>query len=328
MTLLLDDRTVRQVFDWNSAVEGLRAAYASSAEAKRFPGRTMARGQAAWLRVLSGAPGDSGLMGLKSIAAALGSERSRASYLISLFDQTSAELVALLDGHSITGFRTAATSALAADLMSAGGTLTVGVIGSGFEAQNHLRALATVRPITDVRVYSPRPESRARFVEGMSDLNLPITAVESAEAAGVDASLVICAARSRDETPTLQGRWLAPGSTVISIGSTLPEQREVDPEVIRRASLVVADELREVVDETGDAIAARAAGVDIEAKCVSLADLVSGRATGRANDEQILLYKSVGSAIQDLAVAAMCVEQARQRGLGCPLPIDIPAVEK
>src|SRR3954453_9031198 len=135
---------------------------------------SMARGDQACLRTLSGAPGDTGLMGLKSIAAALSSRR--VSYLISLFDQSSAELVALLDGHSITGYRTAATSALAADMLATQAALSVAVIGSGFEAQNHLRAVAPVRAVDGLKVDSRRPESRARFVSELSQLGLTISA--------------------------------------------------------------------------------------------------------------------------------------------------------
>ena len=326
MTLLLDDAVVRQVFSWSGATSALREAYAAESEPARFPPRSMARGEQAWLRTLSGAPGDSGLMGLKTIAAALSSRR--VSYLISLFDQSSAELVALLDGHSITGYRTAATSALAADMLAKLGALSVAVIGSGFEAQNHLRAIAAVRTVDAVRVFSPRPQSRARFISELSDLGLAISAEDSAEAAVRGATLVICAARSYDESPTLLGEWLAPGSSVVSIGSTLPEQREVDPETMRRADLIVADELREVLDETGDALAARRDGVDLDSKTVSLSDLVSGRAPGRRDDGQVLLYKSVGGAIQDLAVAAMCVARAREAGLGATLPVKITPVAK
>jgi len=326
VTLLLDDAMVREVFSWSDAASALREAYAADVEPSRFPARSMARGDHAWLRTLSGAPGDTGLMGLKSIAAAFSSRR--VSYLISLFDQSSAELVALLDGHSITGYRTAATSALAADMLATQGALSVAVIGSGFEAQNHLRAVAAVRAVDGVKVYSPRPESRARFVSELSELGLTISAEDEAEAAVRDADLVICAARSHDESPILLGEWLASGSTVVSIGSTLPEQREVDPETMRRADLIVADELREVLDETGDALAARRDGIDLDSKTVSLSDLVSGRAPGRQDDRQVLLYKSVGGAIQDLAVAAMCVARAREAGLGATLPVDITPVAK
>jgi alanine dehydrogenase len=326
MTRVLDDETVRSVFDWGMAIAAVREAYAADPDQARFPVRTMARGDHGWLRTLSGVPAEPGLMGHKLIAAA--PLAGRVSYLITLFDQHTSELVAILDGHSITGFRTAATSALVADTLAGQGPLSVAVIGSGFEARNHLRALASVRDLEAVQVYSPRSESRAAFVADLADLPVTITAAESAESAVATASLVICAARSRDETPTLLGAWLRPGVTVVSIGSTLPEQREVDSAVLARADLVVADVVEEVLEDTGDLIAARQAGVEVAPKTIALADLVGGRHPGRTDPDQILLYKSVGSAVQDLAVAAMCAQNAGRLGLGASLPVAIGPVQK
>ncbi|MFI7300706.1 ornithine cyclodeaminase family protein [Streptomyces sp. NPDC050121] len=326
MTLFITDADVRAAFDWADAIAALRSAYGAPPDETRFPSRTMARGDGLWLRTLSGVPGDGGPMGAKLIAASL--RHRRASYLIPLFDQESVELTALLDGHSITGFRTAATSALAADLLAPAGPLHVAVIGSGFEAQNHVRALAAIRTLSSVTVFSPNPASRTRFTEELADLGLPLAPVESAEAAIADADLVICAARSRDEQPTL--REAPAGATVVSIGSTLPEQRELATEVIARAKVIVADMVDEVAHDTGDMIAAKEAGVDFAAKVVSLADVVSGRTTGRpAHDpDAVVIYKSVGSAAQDLAVAAMCTRRAAELSLGTKLPVTISPVSK
>ena len=108
---------------------------------------------------------------------------------------------------------------------------------------------------------------------------------------------------------------------VISIGSTLPEQFEIDPEVVRRAESIVADVPEEVMHETGDMLAARAAGVDFESKIVALADLVQGHCAVRQRADNIVLFKSVGSALQDIAVSEMCFEKARQDGLGARLPV-------
>lgn len=323
MTLLLDDNAVRAAFDWKLAITALRNAYAGPVDDTRYPARLMARGDNSWLRVLSGAASD-GLMGAKLIAAALGTRR--ASYLIPLFDQHSAELVALMNGHSVTGYRTAATSALAADLLTAPGPVSVAVIGSGFEAKNHVHALSAIRELKSVQVYSPRAESRARFRSALS--GLPVTPTDTPEAAVSGASLVVCAARSRDESPTLLGQWLRPGTTVVSIGSTLPEQREVDTEVIARAEVLVADMVDEVLNDTGDLLAARAEGVDPTSRVTALADLVAGRHPGRTGDDQIVLYKSVGAAVQDLAVAGMCVRNAQRLGIGTELPIGISPIQK
>jgi alanine dehydrogenase len=325
MTLFLTDADVRSAFDWADAIAALRSAYAAPPDEARFPPRTMARGDGLWLRTLSGVPGDGGPMGAKLIAASL--RNRRASYLIPLFDQETVELTALLDGHSITGFRTAATSALAADLLAPAAPLRVAVIGSGFEAQNHVRALAAIRTLSSVTVFSPNPASRTRFTQELADLGMPLGTAESAEEAVDGADLVICAARSRDEQPTL--RQVPAGATVVSIGSTLPEQRELATEVIARAQVIVADMVDEVIHDTGDMIAAEKAGVDFAGNVVSLAGIVSGRANGRpADPDAIVLYKSVGSATQDLAVAAMCVRRAAELSLGTKLPVTISPVSK
>jgi ornithine cyclodeaminase/alanine dehydrogenase len=326
MTLLIADADVRSVFDWRTAVEALRVAYTADDNDARYPARSVARGDAGWLRVLSGAPGDGGLMGAKIIAAAPGA--GRVSYLIALFDQATAELVALVDGNAITGYRTAATSALAVDLLAGPAPLTVGVLGSGFEAAKHLRAVAAARPVAAVRVFSPRGESRERFARESADLGVPVTAVPAPRDAVAGASLVICAARSRDETPVLLGDWLEPGMTVVSIGSTVPEQREIDPVSIARADVIIADVVAEAVRDTGDFIAARNAGVSAGDRVSSLADLVHGRVPGRASGAQIALYKSVGSAIQDLAIASMCVRAADAAGLGTRFPVPVEVVRK
>lgn len=326
MTLLLSDADVRAVLDWRHAVDALRAAYAVAADDARYPGRSIARGDGTWVRVLPGVPGDGALMGTKIIAAV--PRAGRVSYLIALFDQATAELVALLDGNSVTGYRTAATSALAADLLAVPGPLTVGVLGSGFEADKHLRAIAAIRDVTSARVYSPRAASRERFAGQFAAAGFPVAPVASAEEAVGGAGLVICAARSRDESPILLGRWLASGMTVVSIGSTVPEQREVDPETIARADVIVADAVGEVLHDTGDLIAARAAGTVADGRVASLADLVSGLFAGRKDEGQIALYKSVGSAVQDLAVAAMCVRAALEGGVGTQAPIPVEVVLK
>ncbi|WP_405784739.1 ornithine cyclodeaminase family protein [Streptomyces sp. NBC_01378] len=321
MAVFLSDHDVRSLLDWESAIDALHEAYAAPTSEGHFPPRTMARGEQEWMRTLSGILPGSGVMGAKLIAVSNGHRRG--AYLVALFDLETTELVALLDGRSITGFRTAATSALAVRCLAPRGPLSVAVIGSGFEATNHLRALATTMDLTSVRVFSPSPKSRARFADSFVDLSVDVTPAESPEEAVESADLVVCAARSRDETPTLRGSWLKAGTTVVSIGSTLPEQRELDPAAIDRAEVVVCDQVREVADETGDFIAARETGIEFTDKLVPLADVVSGRAPDRATADGIVLYKSVGAALQDLTVAALCARVAEKRGVGVPLDASI-----
>jgi ornithine cyclodeaminase/alanine dehydrogenase-like protein (mu-crystallin family) len=285
----------------------------------------MARGDGIWLRSLTAVSPAGGHMGCKLIAASM---RARcASYLIALFNQKTMALSALIDGNRVTGLRTAATAALAIDRLAPQRALRVGVIGSGFEARGALDCLKSVREVARVRVFSPTPASRERFAESFRP-GLDIEAVNSAQEAVQDCDVVICAARSRDESPVLQGAWLPTGVTVVSLGSTLPEQREVDAVTMERAVCIVADMPQEVLHDTGDGIAAVSAGVNVAEKLIPLADLVGGRAHPRRNESDIVLYKSVGSALQDVVIAEMLYERAKQQGLGIDQPASIVPVSK
>lgn len=324
-TLFLGDADVAALADWPSTVEALARAYGLPVSAAMVPPRSMARGEGFWLRGLTAISPSGATMGCKLIAASM--RARRASYLISLFDQQTMALSALIDGNRVTGLRTAATAAVAVDRLAPQRPLAVGVIGSGFEARNALECLAAVRTLKSVSVFSPTPASRERFAEGFRSA-LEITAVGSAEAAVQGMDVVLCAARSRDESPVLRGAWLPAGATVVSLGSTLPEQREVDEETMVRAACIVADMPEEVAHDTGDAIAATKAGVDFTSKLVPLSELVAGRITARRSDSDIVLYKSVGSALQDVVVAEMLLARARQLGRGVEMPVSIAPVAK
>lgn len=258
-------------------------------------------------------------MGAKIIAK--GKPRA-ADHLTALWDQDTGQLVCLIEAKTVSAMRTAGTSALAIDRIAGAGPLRIAVLGSGREAATHVGATAAVRRIAALSVFSPTPANRESFARKFSaELGFECHAAESPRAAVESADLVIAAARSHDETPILQGNWLRPGMMVVSIGSTVPEQREVGPEVIARADTIVADVPDEVANETGDMIAARGAGVSFDDRMVSLADIVGGRRAVRQTGENIVLFKSVGSGLQDIAVSAMCYARALAEGVGTPLPV-------
>ena len=186
----------------------------------------------------------------------------------------------------------------------------------------HTLAIAAVRELDEIRVFSPTPTKREAFADALgAELGVRAHAVDSpAEAVG-GADIVLAAARSYGEKPILQGAWLEPHATVVSIGSTLPDQREVDSSVVARAGLIVCDNVEEVLEESGDMLAARQAGVDPDAKCFSLNDLMSGKVSRSSDGDGVAMYKSVGSGLQDVVVAGMILDLARAAGLAAPLPI-------
>lgn len=324
-TLFLTDEDVATLADWPAAVAALRTAYAVPVQPAMVPPRSIARGDGLWLRGLSAVSPAGGHVGCKLIAASMTARR--ASYLIALFDQHTTALAALIDGNRITGLRTAATAAVAVDAAAPHRPLRLGVLGAGFEARGLLDALQAVRAIADVQVFSPTPASREAFAERCRSVHgLPARALDTPQQALQGADVVLCAARSRDESPVLRGAWLEPGMTVVSIGSTLPEQREVDEAVIARATHIVADMPEEVAHDTGDLLAATRAGIAFNDRLVPLSDLVGGRVVRRPGD--IILYKSVGSALQDVITAEMLLARARARGIGHAMPHSIVPVAK
>lgn len=327
-TLFLTDEDVGKLADCESTISALREAYKLPEDPSTVPPRTMARRKDMWLRSLAAISPSGNYLGSKLIAAA--PSVGFASYLISMFDAKTMGLAALIDGNQVTGIRTAATSAVAVDALAPRRKLRLSIIGSGFEAQGQLEAIAAVREIAYVNVYSPSPISRAKFVEKFALLmpSLAVRASESAEQAVQDTDVLVCAARSHDETPVALGQWLRPGMVVVSIGSTLPEQREVDEEIIRKAAVIVADMPEEVMHDTGDMIAATAANVPFSQKVISLSALLSGRHDLRWDQDAITLFKSVGSALQDVVVAEMLIHRARQASIGTALGIGIVPVAK
>lgn len=304
---------------WPEVIACLAAAYERADDPRAAPPKVVARSDGMWLRALTAISGSGECMGAKIIAKG---RPKGADHFIALWDTRSGALACLMAGKNVTAMRTAGTSAVAIDRIAPKKALRVAVLGSGHEAATHVSALAAVRKISALAVYSPTQANRERFASRFADeLSVPCRAADTAHAAVEGADLVIAAARSHDETPILKGAWLERGMMVVSIGSTVPEQREVDSEVVSRADVIVSDVPAEVAHETGDMIAARDAGVDFDRKIVSLGDLVCGRASVRQLPDNIVMFKSVGSGLQDIAVSEMCFAKAEQAGVGTLLPI-------
>ncbi len=323
--LFLTDDDVAALADWDDAVAALGAAYARPEDPRATPERAVAVTSSGWQRVMASAPPGGRYAGSKTIAASL--RNGLASYLITLFDQEDSRLAALIDGNRITGIRTAATAAAALTALLPRRPVTAAVVGSGFEARAQLRAAARVARIESVRVSSPTAANRELFADELStELGLPVTAVAEARNAVGGADLVLCAARSHDETPTVLSGWVADDATIVSVGSTTRAQIELDPALIGRAALIVADAVAEVLHDSGDMLATRAAGFDPDAMTVSLHELLSGAVERPARG--IAIYKSTGSGFQDIVLAAQLYERAVARGVGTPLPVGILTIRK
>ena len=192
----------------------------------------------------------------------------------------------------------------------------VGVLGSGESAASQLDGAVAVRPVASAKVFSRSADNRERFAEEMAGRHgIAVTAVDHPEKAVGDVELLLVATDTGGAGPALLGEWLQPGVHINSIGSTLPAQREVDERTFDLADRIIVDTIG-VLRDSGDAIAAREAGTFHEDRVIELADLVGGGGLGIRDPSAITLYKSIGTAIQDVAVALWVYEQAQAQGVG------------
>ncbi len=222
--------------------------------------------------------------------------------------------LALMDGTYLTALRTGAVGGLAADLLAREDSRVCALFGSGTQARAQLAALLAVRPIEQVRVYSPTPGNAEAFAAEMSaEHDVSVRSTQVAEALrGAD---VVLAATS-STVPVFPGELLEAGMHVTGVGSFTPEMCELPPELPARAKVVI-DELDGARDEAGELIDAVARGVwSWDRVHAQIGEIVNGSKPGRTSPDEITFFKSVGVAVQDVAVAGRVLERAEELELG------------
>ena len=250
--------------------------------------------------------------GLKTVVvktdnSALGFPTVQASYL--LIDNATGTTVAMLDGTEITRRRTAAASALAADYLAVknGGTMTL--VGAGALGAHFVRAHASVRPVKKVFVFNRTLTKSRDLAAQLSGDGFDAEAVTDLESAVRQSDIVSCVTTST--AAIVKGKWLKPGTHVDLAGAFKPTMRETDADVVARSSVYV-DTRDGALAEAGDLLQARDEGkfdfADIKG---DLFDLCRIRVPGRASADEITLFKSAGTAIEDLATAVMVYQKAR-----------------
>jgi ornithine cyclodeaminase/alanine dehydrogenase-like protein (mu-crystallin family) len=219
--------------------------------------------------------------------------------------------VAVLDGAMVTRLRTSAASALASTYLSRADSAHLLIIGTGALAPYMALGHCAVRPISRVTVFGRREERAKEVVAEIRSLlgsEIEADLASSLEKTVPVADIVSCATSS--ERPVLAGQWLRPGAFVDLVGSFSPVRREADDETILRSRLFV-DTFEGALAEAGDLLEPLERGlIGRERIEGELSDLVSGRATGRRGADEIILFKSVGTAIEDLAAANLIVTAA------------------
>jgi ornithine cyclodeaminase/alanine dehydrogenase-like protein (mu-crystallin family) len=255
--------------------------------------------------VMAAADRGLGVAGLKSYTAVEG----KLQFVVCLFSLADGSLTAMIAADRLGQARTGAASGVAARYLARSGATSLGLIGAGWQAESQLAAIrAAVPSISRVVVSSRRAESAAAFAE-THDAEV----AESAAAAGA-CDIVVTATTSKD--PVLRGDWLLDGALVCAIGANDPRARELDTQVIARATLVCCDSLEDAKLESGDLIEPVAAGQLDWLEVQELHQIVAGELPGRQRETDIVVFKSNGIAPWDVAIGHEVVRRARERGVG------------
>lgn len=315
--LYLTEDDVAWLLDIDTAIEAVEESFRQfgSERADNQPRRRVDGGNGTKLHVLSAGAEYLGYVGYKAYVTT----RAGARFQFGLYDARNGQPAAMIEANLLGQMRTGAASGVATKYMARPDAKIVGCFGTGFQARAQLKAVCSVRRIERVEVYGRHDDRRQAFADEMSEFcNVPVVPVHSPEDVAAEKDIIICATSSH--VPLFDGHALAEGTHINVIGSNYLSKTEIDVTTIRRADHIVCDSLDACKLEAGDFVPAIEDGSLDWSRVHELADVVHGRETGRAHAEDITLFKSVGLALEDLAVAVRILEKARIEGIGLALP--------
>lgn len=314
--LFLTEDHVRELLDIPKAIEVVEELFRELANgrAKNVP-RQRVQGGKMFLHMMSGVCDYLGIGGWKAYSTTRESSR----FLVGLYDLATGKLLAIIEADYLGQLRTGATSAVATEFLARPDAKVVGLFGAGAQAATQLKAVCSVRKISRVEVYCRDAARRESFAAQMSEYcATDVVPGHAPDDVASEKDIIITATTSK--SPLFDGRAIDEGTHLNVIGSNFLTKAEIDITTIRRADTLVCDSVAQCRMEAGDFIPAIETGVTDWSLMHDLAEVVSGRETGRALPENITLFKSVGLAIEDVALGAALLKLASQQHLGTPLP--------
>lgn len=322
MTLLISETEVDSLADMTMAMEAVEDAFRLQGQGKaiNLPRRRVG-GSRTTLQLMGGAIPELDRIGFKAYVGGAGSTR----FVVNLYRESTGELDAVIEAGRLGQLRTGAASGVSAKYLAREDAAVVAIIGSGYQARTQLEAVSRARDLTAARVYGRDPARRERFSSEMSTtLNLKVTPVTSPQEACDGADLIITATNSLE--PVLAGSSIAPGAHVMAMGANRIQARELDDAALAAFDFIAADDLEQARIESGDLTAAVEIGAIGWDEIVQMGDIVAGLASGRGSARQRTLFKSLGIAIWDIALADRIFRAAIAAGIGTEVNMhrDVP----
>ena len=321
MPVLLSEQDVRIVLPLPDLIDAMETALArfSSNEVAQ-PLRTVIEVglQKAFVGVMPAFIDDPAMLGTKVVSvfgsnAAVGLPTHLAT--IVLLDPMTGELLAIMDGRYITEARTAAVSAVSVKRLARENAARLAIIGSGVQARSHVEAIASVRQLHEISVWSRSLENRTAFAREMRPRTEATIKIATSAREAVDgADMIVLATASRE--PVVHSGWISNGAHVCAVGACRPDQREMDSELVARGRVFV-DSRTGALAEAGDIILPMKEGVINDRHVAGeLGEVVIGKIAGRTSPDGVTIFKSLGMAVEDVAAAHLAYVKAAERGLG------------
>ena len=312
MALLIREKDVVRLLPVRDAIAAVEAALREHADGRALCApRVRVRLPSGLLHSMSAALPAQDVCGLKAYTAT----PSGARFVVLLFTANEGNLLAIVEANRLGQIRTGAASGVATRLLARHDAKILALLGAGFQAETQLEAIAAVRALAEVRVWSRTPERAGAFCERMGPhLGLALRPAASASEACRGADLIVTATSARE--PVLKGEWLDPGVHVNAVGSNQPRRRELDGEAVGRCDVIATDLQEQARLESGDLIEAAAEGRLDWGRVGELGAILTGRAAGRTSPAERTLFKSNGIALEDVAAAALVHRRADGAGIG------------
>ncbi len=248
------------------------------------------------------------------------SAKRGAKFWVHLYAATG-EWLAIIEADRLGQLRTGAASGIASRVLARENSTTLGVIGTGYQARTQIAAICAVRPIDRVVVFGRNEDRRKTFAsEIQHELGIDVVAALTAREAIETADIVVTMTGSSD--PVFEGGWLQPGTHVNAAGSNRLWAREIDAETVRRADIVVAEDLAQIRIESGDLTEAVKDGVFTWERARRLAEVVAGTSPARTSDDQVTLFESLGIGLWDIALANIIYDRCVARAIGSELSLE------
>ena len=319
--LIVAERLIAGLVSPEDAFTAVEAAFSAMARggAYNFPVVREALGEGRQYGFKSGLDREGAVLGVKAGGYFPGNmARGMINHQSSvfLFDPDSGRPVAMVGGNLLTALRTAAASAISIDRLARRDAKVLGVVGAGHQAGFQLRAAARVRQFDRVVAWNLHPEMLPKLGAIAAELGLPFEAV-SLEDLGAAADVIVTITSA--PAASLLSRHVRPGTHLACMGTDTAGKQEVEPAVLARATLFT-DEVAQSVS-IGEAQHAVAAGLITAAAITPLGAVLTGAHPGRVSPQEITLFDGTGVGLQDLAVAAIAVTRARERGLGVEVDV-------